>query len=74
MSWMDLDSRASRRSEGKCVGQKTEVKEVAVILCTASPPETLCFHGVARDLSKDVHPTSGWPHDPVLRGKTAAEN
>ena len=49
---MDLDSRVSRRSEGKCVGQKTKVEEVAVILCTASPPETLCFHGMARDLSR----------------------
>lgn len=74
MSWMDLDSRVSRRSEGKCVGQETEVKEVVVILCTASPPETLYCCGMACDLSKDVHPTSGWPRDPVLSSKTAAEN
>lgn len=71
---MDLDSRVSRRSEGKCVGQKTEVEEVGVILCTVSPPETLCCHGMARDPSKDVHLTSGWPRDPILSSKTEAEN
>ena len=59
---------------GEVLVQETEVKEVIVIFCTASPPETFYCHGMACDLSKDIHPTSGWPRDPILSSNTAAEN